>query len=480
MILNNTYPITKSGIFIEDFDEHEYKYITKRFTLPVYDEFTKYETNIKLYKHSNGRIIVPRFGMDVDTISYIKKGDKKNFQFTGKLNDYQTKIYEYLIENIYNKENIKSGKAGCILAMPAGSGKTYLPIALSSYFKRKVAYICHNKSILSQVKKTLESNLTIDGKPINIGYYYSDEKKDGDIVLLIINSASKDEFIINNKKFTAIEYFNQFGFIIYDECHLYINEKGIKTFKQAQAPAMIGLSATPDENVKKLDKIIRYYLGKVIYPEKIINVETVIYNITVNRIIYKCHKENAISDEYYSNNITKLNSDKYRNQLIINCLFEAKKLGLNVYIFSDRREHLLQLKDLINEQLTDYKNICIMGGSDDTDMEIANEESDIILSTYDYMGTGRSIVKMNGLIFATPRKNKIKQFIGRIHRLGSDPKITRYVWDIIDPPLIQQSRKRLSFYKDKHSDKIFTIINRKISYDEIEFNEKKQVNVIWD
>jgi hypothetical protein len=82
------------------------------------------------------------------------------------------------------------------------------------------------------------------------------------------------------------------------------------------------------------------------------------------------------------------------------------------------------------------------------------------------MGTGKSIVKMNGLVLAHSRKNKMRQFINRIFRLGSDATITREIWDICDikTRIASQWRTRKEYYESKK----YKIIERTVRYENID------------
>lgn len=57
---------------------------------------------------------------------------------------------------------------------------------------------------------------------------------------------------------------------------------------------------------------------------------------------------------------------------------------------------------------------------------------------------------MTGLVLATPRRNKLEQYIKRVFRLGSDVRITRHVYDIVDKRLSVQSQwySRAAYYRN--------------------------------
>ena len=77
----------------------------------------------------------------------------------------------------------------------------------------------------------------------------------------------------------------------------------------------------------------------------------------------------------------------------------------------------------------------LVGGSNCEEIDNAKINSNVILSTYAFLGTGISIPKLNCLIFLTSRRSelKLKQFCGRIFRLNTpNIKIKRIIIDIVD------------------------------------------------
>ena len=159
-------------------------------------------------------------------------------------------------------------------------------------------------------------------------------------------------------------------------------------------------------------------------------------------------------------------------------------------MFADRREYLNELRELLHRKLqqtqakgeltgkdgnnpietatcyTDKDFIRIVGGAGVDELDRAEIHSKVIFTTYQYMGTGKSIVKMNGLVLAHSRKNKMRQFINRIFRLGSDATITREIWDICDikTRIAAQWRTRKEYYESKK----YKIIERVVKYDTID------------
>lgn len=263
-----------------------------------------------------------------------------------------------------------------------------------------------------------------------------------------------------------------------DECHLYANKTSGKIFDRGQARYMLGLSATPDENAMGFDKAVWWGLGEVINAVDIkgyVSTENT-FTAEVNRIMYygpakytKLLKNDKTDLFDNAGTINMICKDEKRTNLIIDCIIECVNKNLNTFVFADRREYLLQLiglltsrrNDISSDILTDDMDFKrIVGGTTEEELKHASVNSKVIFTTYQYMGTGKSIIRMNGLVMATPRKSKMKQYVKRIFRLGSDMSIKRVIYDIVDMRLNfkNQWSTRKKFYTENN----FEIIERKV------------------
>lgn len=494
-------PVTKSGAFIK------FEWLGKNMKLikKIENYFTlrtKLITGaIKQFKccsvdKKKERIIVPRFGVfeilndkfklgNFRTKSQIRDGQKPEttYSWKGKLTNNQNIIYEEIFKNYYTNKRVEYGSAGLILNLEAGQGKSYLAAYVAYKLQKKTAIIMHSTSLLEQWSKVLQNCF---GKSVSIGYYYAKKKVDGDFVLIIIDSATSHDFKVNGEIKTPIEYFSQFGFIIYDECHTYANKFSQKALRVAQAPYMLGLSATPDENTQGFDPAVWWDIGPILTANALDGYEATSENFsaTVHRIMYygsPTYTKQIINEHTSltstSETINMICEDNIRTSIVIDCIMNGLDKGLYMFVFADRREYLL----MIQEQLKAIKNIegeivdndkdfvRIVGGAKNAELEDAEINSRVIFTTYQYMGTGKSIIKMNGLVLATPRKTKMKQYINRIFRLGSDESIERHIWDICDMKLklANQWNARHSYYKEKN----YNIVTEKIRYED--YNEEE-------
>lgn len=488
--------ITKTGAFIKfkylGDSLNAVKKVENYFTLST-KLITGQLKSIKSCKvdKTNKRIIVPRFGIfEILTSKYklnghpvksqIKPGEKPDtpFVWEGKQTDNQKLISDYISANYYTDERVARGSAGLILNLEAGQGKSYLAAYMISKIQRKTAIILHSTSLIEQWVKVLHAAF---GTDVSIGYYYAKKKKLGDIMLLIIDSATSNTFKFKSGEIPAMEFYNKFGFVIYDECHTYANKFSLKALKIAHAPYMLGLSATPDENTMGFDNIVWWELGPILNADSIPGYASTSeeFKATVHRVQYYGPAEytKVLTSELTeltntAGTINMICEDPTRNMVVIDCVKRGLDLGLYMFVFADRREYLETLRQLLMDTLKiegeivddDASFTRLVGGAKPEEMELAETSSKVIFTTYPYMGTGRSIVKMNGLVLANPRKTKMKQYINRIFRLGSDETIERHIWDICDMKL--KLSNQWSTRKKYYDSKEYTIVSEKIKYNE--------------
>ena len=492
-------PITKSGAFIKFalFDEHTRVSIVRKienyFTLRTI-QITGAWKQSKRCKIDNEkqRIIVPRFGiyeilnnkfglLNHSTVCQITPGDDCKFTWNAQLNENQQVIQKYMMDNIYNINRANLGSAGCILNLAAGQGKSYLAAYLMSKFNKKTAIVVHSTSMIEQWNKVLKTCYP----ELSVGFYYGKAKVLGDVMLLVIDSAIKPKFVFKkqNKEMTALEFYSMFGFIIYDECHLYANNNDGQVFKVAQARYVLGLSATPDENANKFDKIHQWELGSVLQASKIPGYKSIANNFTANiyKVQYYAHPdyakniiEPATGMLSTSKMLSQLTTDMKRASLVVDCICKCLEANLYTYVFADRRDYLELLRCMLSARqknvdsdivVSDGDFMRLVGGSKALDLETAEVKSKCIFTTFAYGATGRSIIKMNGLVLATPRKSGMTQTIGRILRLGSDASIKRQIYDIVDMKI--KLKSQWSSRKKYYDSMGFEIVEEKYEHDKI-------------
>jgi hypothetical protein len=505
--VNKQIYITRSGAFIKFvYIKGSVEKVVKKIKA-IANYFTLTSKNImgdvnyfKCYtmNKANHRMIVPRFGIfeildskhglsNYRCVSQITPGEPPStpFVWQGRQTENQIVITDTIMREYYTPERVACGSAGVIVDLDAGQGKSFVAAYMISKIQQKTAIILHSTALVAQWAKVLRTAL---GPNVSIGYYYAKQKIEGDIMIMIVDSASHEEFKLNGEVLSAIEYYKRFGFFIYDECHLYSNKKAMRALKYAQGQYMMGLSATTNEHTLGYDRAVWWNIGPVLDTRSIPNFVSTSedFKALVHKISYYGpdkhtrliinERTDMISSQQTINMICE---DEARNKLVIQCVKDGLALGLFIFVFADRREYLLKLRNMLamGEIMTDDKDfVRIVGGAEADALERAELESRVIFTTYQYMGTGKSVVKMTGLVLATPRRSKMKQYINRIFRLGSDMSVKRHIWDIVDVkiPVRTQWNTRRKHYVAKGYDIELTEVDYKdipsLTGDIVEFN----------
>jgi len=471
---------------------------------------------LRLLQHPD---VQARFGMRARCRMAIGYGERPRVPFAWEisLRDNQPLVAQHLMQHYYSKEALRAGRGGAILNLEAGQGKTYVAMHLMSRLQYKTLVVCHNSGILRQWVKVLRQVY-----PNNtVGEQWGKCKTDGDIVVAVINSLQPDVIkyrpradlvdTTTTKKTKLIEvpyrdFFKRFGFVIYDECHEYRGKKRALVLQRATAQAVLGLSATPDESHH--DRVIHAALGEIVDAATLpgYSVEDIPFKGRVLRLKYtgppeftQTHRNVAtgtISVPLIMNDVCK---DKYRMRLIAREAVRLHALGKNLFIFADRVQYLkdlavcvtealganaaapmvtvieteAQFADLVNvlpdDQVTSGELHTVTGGATEQAVERAEQEARIILTTYQFMGTGKSIPKMNSVILSTPRRSRIKQFVGRVFRLGSNYDIEREIVDLVDwgTPLKNQWGTRKKYYVERG----FPIVEENVSWERLSLSD---------
>ncbi len=371
--------------------------------------------------------------------------DESCWDSTISLLHNQSVVIHYLINTIFTPEKCIAGTSSTILNMKAGQGKSYIVVDIISKLKQKTLIVVPISSLLDQWVDLLTSSFP----QLDIGYYWSKKKKDGDIIVIIGQSILTVQFKFDKKLTEPRAFFSQFGFVVYDEIHKYCAPKIKKIFNKAQAKYVLGMSATTDKRSDKLDPIAQHHIGNVIYaaklPKYIINKTK--FTTVIDMIKYKGPPEYCKTIKAKATNsvsapkmINQICEDPYRKIVACNELEKIYYTRENTYIFADRRDYLIEIAKMLFEKVKQTEtqmnikiendDLSILLGNDKHGKEhvaVAKAKSTMIFGTYQFLDTGISIVKMTNMFILTPRKNGWEQIIGRIMRLGSDETITRNI-----------------------------------------------------
>ncbi len=502
--------LTKNGLEIdvslikEKFGDKGYKSLLKKFSIRYRAPVGTYYIEKPIYKFRKDKkyIYFPRFSTEaLIKAGIISKpnvslpvGDYLNIEFIGEPTENQAVVANHVMNTYFSNDYKKNiGCCGVTVCMLAGGGKTFLAMYIMSLLKKKTLIIVPNTYLLNQWKELLHEFMP----NMKIGVYYGKEKKDGDIVIAIVNSLSKEFIQFKKEQMETEVYCSKFGFAILDESHIYCTDSFSSIYKNIQSTFMLGLSATPNERVDGTDKISHLNVGEVIYCKDINGYVSEDNNFNSNVKIIKYtgppeYSENRVLESSGMISVPlmleDLISDPYRNELIITeilNLLETKE-DINIFVFSDRRAHceMLELELAFRLKKSGLVNIsesksedcieiaCTMYGGCSTEIvEKAKYTASVIFTTYAYSSTGVSIDKLNGLVLATPRKSKARQILGRVFRNKQEfLHKERMIVDICDVNscLKQQLYGRLPAYKERNSN----IIRTEVRFSDIQLQKK--------
>jgi superfamily II DNA or RNA helicase len=437
----------------------------------------------KAYKYeiSNNTIIFPRnkiFGFlknnfidesDINiNLNYEEIRTLNKFIATAPLYSYQEDILQHVMKNIFNDKYNKT----CYLQLDTGLGKTRLGCAFINEINKTTIIVVPTIAIGFQWID--ECNELYP--ELNIGFYNNKNKfspDNYDALVIVINTFYKKDIL----------FISKFGFIIFDEAHEYHSSQFGKSLWLAQTEYVLGLSATPEERPDGLDLYVQLHLGKPIYAKDITSLSKHMFKCEVKAIQYYGNPEftNTITTSNGTTStiltINNIIQDTVRIQLIINEIKLLYENNHGVLIFSEYRNFLDILKQyllVITDKITILDDIndndigILRGGIKKEDiLKIKKENRKIVLTTYGFSRRGISLIDMTALVLTTPRRNGIKQIIGRIMRKGSDENITRKIIDIIDMRSIlkTQYNEREKIYMSRN----YPIVLEKKEWNNINF-----------
>ena len=134
--------------------------------------------------------------------------------------------------------------------------------------------------------------------------------------------------------------------------------------------------------------------------------------------------------------------------MIVNEIMVCCKEGRKILVLSDRRDHLKQIKELLDKQ-EKYTSGFYLGGMKAKDLE-KTEGKDVILGTFTMASEGFDCRYPLNTIFLTSPKSNIEQAVGRILRQEASKRThIPLIIDILDNFSLfsKQGVKREKFYK---------------------------------
>lgn len=429
-------------------------------TYPIYLEDTK-----------NPKIYVPyfyglrEFGTPQETkITDGIEISPHHATYTGyALRPQQQIVARTYLDHVHAPAN--APKAGGLLELHTGFGKTLVANYLMSQLRRKTLIVVHTEFLMGQWQENIERALpharigTIQGEKVDI--------TDKDIVIGMLQSLSQKNY--------PQEVFNQFGLLIIDEVHHISSEVFSRILAKITTKYSLGLSATMDR-ADRTTWVIKAYMGDIVYSIKKREID---YGVVVRGIEYRVPdvvyanvKHDFKGNPLYSCMITAVCEHQPRSDFIVDqilgALVENPKQQIMVlahnralleYFHRAIRQRSGELHERMRSAAADDTVIhpvidekvgnlvgYYLGGMKMADLKIS-EGKTVILATYAMAAEALDIKTLTTLFLATSKSNVI-QSIGRILRDKNES--SPVVYDIIDTHPVfknQWARKRIPFYR---------------------------------
>jgi len=394
----------------------------------------------KIYQEGKKKLYIPKYyGLQkfgLPDKNKLPKSVDIDLKFNGELRDNQKKPVKAFIDACNNEM-----KTGGLINLACAAGKTVMSLYIICKLKKKTLVIVHKDFLLKQWKERIEQFLPnarvglVKAKVIDI--------EDKDIVMGSLQSLAMKDY----DKGT----FDEFGLVICDEVHNFAAEVFSRALQKINCKHSLGLSATITRK-DGLSKVFKWHLGDIVFKsnkKKVENVDVVCYEYFVDDLTYSDECKLFNNKPNMSRMINNICDYEPRTDKIIHIIKDLKNKDKdrNLLVLSDRRNHLLEIKNKL-----DNLNIGIpgfyVGGMSDVQLKDSEDNCDILLGTFSMASEGLDISKLDTVLLASPRSN-IQQSVGRILRKKEEDRVyVPLIIDIIDyfSLFINQGNKRRKYY----------------------------------
>ena len=370
-------------------------------------------------------------------------------------NAEQQRVYE-------NSLALLKGGRSHIIQASTGFGKTWLGARLARALGYKTLVVVTKEDLLGE-QQWLGAFQRFAGVPrTQIGLIRQDtyDVEDNTVVLAMIHSLAK----VGKYPKSMVD---EFGLVIYDECHHVPAETFLRTAGLFNARLRLGLSAGVGRDSMRVDGrdfVFTSHLGPVaVKAQQIATSPKILVMYTPWRLPIVPWKINGswrhIPMPHEPGKlgavVVNLAQCQPRNQMIADVVAKAHKQGRHIAVMSElaRDKHLDLLAALIHRQGVPEEDIGFyIGGMTEKQRDAAKHKK-VLLCTYGMMAEATDIPWLDTCVLATPRSN-VKQPIGRILREHPGKK-QPIVVDLVDASsavLESYFRKRCQLYRSTEID----------------------------
>lgn len=237
------------------------------------------------------------------------------------------------------------------------------------------------------------------------------------------------------------EWFEQFGMMMNDECHLATGMSISKIVAGLRdCPYKLGLSGSLKDGKANIMQYVGLF-GEIYKPVSTAQLmeDGQVTDLKINSIFlrYPDSIAAAMKGKTYQEEIKFIQKAKKRNKWVANLAVKLSSKQENVFLMFKNAEHGKELFQMVKD--LGHEKVYFVNGEVDTDTRNAlkvmaeNGTGIIVVASYGVFSTGISVKNLHHVIFAHPVKSKIivLQTIGRVLRKHTSKSIAT-VWDIID------------------------------------------------
>jgi len=341
---------------------------------------------------------------------------------------------DYQLEAIHTAIN----KDRCLLLSPTASGKSLIIYTLTRFYllhpelsQKKILIVVPTTSLVSQMFGDF-ADYGFDAKNKCHVIYQGQSKNTSKRVII-----STWQSIYKEPK----SYFDQFGVVIGDECHLFKANSLTKIMeKMVDCKYRFGTTGTLD-GTKTHKLVLTGLFGdvkKVTTTRKLIDNDT-LSSFKIECLVLKYPEEQCknIKKLPYQDEIDWIVTNEKRNNFIVNLTKSLK--GNTLVLFNYVEKHGKPLFAKLQNKVDAERSVFYVSGETKVDdrehvrkaTEISNNA--IIVASYGTFSTGINIKNLHNVVFASPSKSKIRnlQSIGRGLRRGEN-KESAVLYDIVD------------------------------------------------
>ena len=329
----------------------------------------------------------------------------------------------------------------CLLLSPTASGKSLIIYSLIRYYLDKIP---KNKKLLVIVPTvSLVEQMVSDFDDYSSANGWDAPSKCHKILAGAEKTTSKRVVVSTwQSLFKQPEkYFEQFGAVFGDECHLY-KAKSLTSImtKLKDCPYRIGTTGTLDgTDVHKL--VIEGLFGRVfeVTKTKDLMEKKILSALKIDCIVMDYPKvlRESVKKAKYADEIKYIISLQERNEFIVNLCKNIK--GNTLVLFQFVEGHGQILNTLMRSSIpSDRKVFFVYGGTEAKEREeirkiVETETNAVIIASVGVFSTGVSIKRLHNIIFASPSKSRIRvlQSIGRQLRVSESKEVAK-LYDIGD------------------------------------------------